>query len=73
MYQMTCPRSENAVHVDVMKHLNQAYIGGTVIVAIMALAVFVGGANACHHSPESAEQTSMEAPQKTGENAEVEV
>ena len=56
-----------------MKYMNPAYIGGTVIVAIMALAVFVGGANACHHSPESAEKTSMEAPQKTDEKAEVEV
>ena len=70
---MTYPRSESAVSVVSMKNLNPAYIGGTVIVVIMALAVFVGGANACHHSPESAEKTSMEAPQKTGENAEVEV
>ncbi len=29
-----------------MKLLNSAYIGGVVIVAIMFLAVFVGGANA---------------------------
>ena len=56
-----------------MKYMNPAYIGGTVIVAIMALAVFVGGANACHHSPESAEKTSMEAPHKTDEKVEVEV
>ena len=70
---MTYQRSENAVSVVSMKHLNPAYIGGTVIVAIMALAVFVGGANACHHSPESAETTSTEAAQKTDEKAEVEV
>ena len=55
-----------------MKHLNPAYISGSVIVAIMALAVFAGGSNACHHSPESAEKTSMEPSQKTNEKAEVE-
>ena len=70
---MTCSQSENVVSVFGMKHLNPAYIGGTVIVAIMALSVFVGGANACHHSPESAEKTSMEAPHKTDEKVEVEV
>jgi hypothetical protein len=55
-----------------MKHPNLAYIGGSVIVAIMALAVFVGGANACHHSDESAEKTSAEVHQKAVERPEVE-
>ena len=55
-----------------MKLENSAYIGGGVIVAIMFLAVFVGGANACHHSAETAEQTSTEAPQKADEKTEVE-
>ena len=71
-YQMTCPGTQNAVSVGGMKLPNLAYIGGSVIVAIMALAVFVGGANACHHSAESAEQTSAELPQTAGEKAEVE-
>ena len=71
-YQMTCPGTQNAVSVSGMKLPNLAYIGGSVIVAIMALAVFVGGANACHHSAESAEQTSAELPQTAGEKAEVE-
>ena len=68
---MTCPVSENLVSFAGMKHLSPAYIGGTVIVAIMALAVFVGGANACHHNAETAEQTSSEVPQKN-EKPEVE-
>ena len=55
-----------------MKLMNTAYIGGGVIVAIMFLAVFVGGANACHHSSETAEQTSTEVPQKAEEKTEVE-
>ena len=54
-----------------MKHLSPAYIGGCVIVAVMFLAVFVGGANACHHNADTAEQTSTEVPQKT-EKTEVE-
>lgn len=66
------PQSENAVSFVGMKHPNLAYIGGSMIVAIMALAVFVGGANACHHSAESAEKTSAELPQTAGEKAEVE-
>ena len=55
-----------------MKFSNVTYIGGGVIVAIMFLAVFVGGANACHHSAETAEKTSTEAPQKADEKAELE-
>jgi len=42
------------------------------IAAIMAVLVFVGGANACHHNAETAEQTSTEAPQKADEKAELE-
>ena len=44
-YQMTCPGAENAVSFVDMK-LSIAYLGGGVIVAVMFLAVFVGGANA---------------------------
>ena len=55
-----------------MKLPNSAYIGGGVIVAIMFLAVFVGGANACHHGAETAEQTSTEVPHKADERIEVE-
>ena len=42
---MTCPGAENVVNFVCMKY-PLAYIGGGVIVAIMFLAVFVGGANA---------------------------
>ena len=42
-----------------------------VIGAIMFALVFVGGANACHHNAETAEQTSTEVPQKT-EKTEIE-
>ena len=44
-YQMTCLSPENVVSFVGMKN-SLAYIGGGVIVAIMFLAVFVGGANA---------------------------
>ena len=44
-YQMTCPEPEDAISLAGMKN-PLAYIGGGVIVAIMFLAVFVGGANA---------------------------
>ena len=54
-----------------MKFPNAAYVGGGVIVAIMFLAVFVGGANACHHSAETAEKTFTEVPQKAEEKTEV--
>ncbi len=66
------PESEKAVSFVGMKIPNLAFIGGSVIVAIMALAVFVGGANACHHSAESAEKTSAEVHQKAVEKVEVE-
>ena len=65
-----------------MKYLNTADISASygvlrvraavVIAAIMAVLVFVGGANACHHNAESAERTSTEAPQKADEKAELE-
>ena len=42
---MTCPGAENAVSFVDMK-LPIAYLGGGVIVVVMFLAVFVGGANA---------------------------
>ena len=42
---MTCSQPENAVSFAGMK-LPFAYVGGIVIVAVMFLAVFIGGANA---------------------------
>ena len=42
---MTCLGTENVTTLVGMK-LPNAYLGGVVIVAIMFLAVFVGGANA---------------------------
>ena len=67
--------SENAVSFIGMKHLNTADItasygvlrvrAAVVIAAITAVLVFVGGANACHHNAETAEQSSTEVPQKT--------
>ena len=69
---MTCPVSEKVISFSGMKHLSPAYIGGSVIVAVMFLAVFVGGANACHHNAETPEQTSIEVPQKADEKTEVE-
>ena len=52
---------------------NFAFWGGGVIVAVMFLAVFVGGANAgdCPLS-KSAEATSVETHHKPNEKAEVE-
>ena len=65
-----------------MKHLNTADISASygvlrvraavVIAAVMAVLVFVGGANACHHNAETAEQTSSEVLQKSEEKAEIE-
>ena len=56
-----------------MNRSNLVYLGGGVIVAIMALAVFVGGANAgdCPRS-KTADATSVEAHHKAGEKAEAE-
>ena len=79
---MTYLGVQNAVSFTSMKHLNTADISASygvlrvraavVIAAIMAVLVFVGGANACHHNAETAEQTSTEAPQKAEEKAELE-
>ena len=78
---MTRSGSEKAVNFTEMKHLNLADFtasygvlrvrAAVAIAAIMAVLVFVGGANACHHNTETAEQTSTEVPQKT-EKTEVE-
>ena len=78
---MTRSDSENAVSFIGMKHLDSAFFSGSygvlrgrvamVIGALMFALVFVGGANACHHNAETAEQTSTEVPQKT-EKTEVE-
>ena len=71
-YQMTCPEPEDAISLAGMKN-PLAYIGGGVIVAVMFLAVFVGGANAgdCPRS-KSAEAFSTESHQKADEKTEVE-
>ena len=65
-----------------MKHLNTADISASygvlrvraavVIAAILAVLVFVGGANALHHNAETAEQTFTEAPQKADKKAGLE-
>ena len=54
------------------RHPNIAFVGGTVIIAIMVMAAFANVANACHHNAETAEQTSTEAPRKAVEKTEVE-
>ena len=73
---------QNAVSFTGMRHLNTADFSSSygflrvraavVIAAVMAVLVFVGGANACHHNAETAEQTSTEVPQKADEKAEIE-
>ena len=68
---MTCPVTENAVSFIGMKRSNFAYLGGGLIVAIMALAIFAGGANACHHNAKTVEQTSTELPQAADEKTEI--
>ena len=52
--------------------VNLAYLGSGVIAAVMALAVFVGGANAgdCPRS-NSTKATSIEAHQKADQKTEV--
>ena len=56
-----------------MKGPNLAFVGGSVIVAIMAVVVFIGAANAgdCSRS-KSAEATSVEANHHADDKAEVE-
>ena len=53
--------------------VSPAYLGGALVVAVMFLAVFIGGANAgdCPRS-KSAETISKEAHQKADEKTEVE-
>ena len=54
--------------------VNPDYLGGVLIVAVMFLAVFIGGANAgdCPRI-NSAKATSVEAHHKADEKCEVEV
>ena len=54
--------------------VNPAYLGGVLIVAVMFLAVFIGGANAgdCPRI-NSAKATSVEAHHKADEKSGVEV
>ena len=54
--------------------VNPAYLGGVLIVAVIFLAVFIGGANAgdCPRI-NSAKATSVEAHHKADEKCEVEV
>ena len=56
-----------------MKGQNLAFLGGSVIVAVMAVVVFIGAANAgdCPRS-KSAEATSVEAHHKADDKVEVE-
>lgn len=56
-----------------MKGQNLAFLGGSVIVAVMVVVVFIGAANAgdCPRS-KSAEATSVEAHHKADDKAEVE-
>ena len=77
---MTYLAVQKAVNLIAMKHLNTVDISASygvlrvraavLIAAIMAMLVFVGGANACHHNAETAEQTSTEAPQKADEKTQ---
>ena len=72
-YQVTFPETENAVSFIAMKRSNLADLGGGVIISIMAIAVFAGGASAYHHTAETVEYTSPELPQETDEKTEIEV
>ena len=56
-----------------MKGQNLAFVGGSVIVAIMTVVVFIGAANAgdCPRS-KSAEATSVEAHHQADDKADVE-
>ena len=77
---MTYPAVQKAVSFIAMKHLNKSDISASYavlrvhaavfIAAIMGVLVFVGGANACHHNAETAEQTSTEAPQRADEKTQ---
>ena len=82
LYQKTRLLVQNAVSFAGMRHLNTVDFSSSygvlrvraavVIAAVMAVLVFVGGANACHHNAETAEQTSTEVPQKADDKAEIE-
>ena len=77
---MTYLAVQKAVNFIAMKHLNTTDISASygvlrvraavVIAGIMAVLVFVGGANACHHNAEKAEQTSTELQRKADEKTE---
>ena len=60
-------------HTPEVKGPNLAVVGGSVIVAIMAVVVFIGAANAadCPRS-KSAEATSVEAHHNADDKADVE-
>ena len=60
-------------HTPGVKGPNLAFVGGSVIVAIMAVVVFIGAANAgdCPRS-KSAEATSVEAHHNADDKADVE-
>ena len=72
-------RSESSTRVTGHQHTpgvkgpNLAFVGGSVIVAIMAVVVFIGAANAgdCPRS-KSAEATSVEAHHNADDKADVE-
>ena len=70
---MTCPKTEKAVSFISMKLLNLDFMCGSVIAAIMAPAVFAGGANACHHNAETVGKTSTELPHEADDKTEIEV
>ena len=56
-----------------MKGPNLAFVGGSVIVAIMAVVVFIGAANAGDYPrSKSAEATSVEAHLNADDKADVE-
>ena len=67
---MTPPGHENAVMLIIIQRPKLANFCASMIVEIMALAILVSDINACHHSTNSAEKTSREAPQKTEEKAQ---
>ena len=56
-----------------MKGPNLDFVGGSVIVAIMAMIIFIGAANAgdCHRS-KSAEATSVDAHHNADDKVDVE-
>jgi len=67
-------RPESRTRVPDIKGSNLAFVGGSIIVAIMAVVVFIGAANAgdCPRS-KSAEATSVEAHHNADDKADIEV